>query len=157
MPGKHNAKFLDERKRQAIITSLADGESKRSIARRLNVSNNTVDAVAATDWQQVASRRERIAAQAELTVTKAFDQINEHLDQAKVPLNILVPVAGMATDKLIALRPQDPLQINVQRSIEPSRDVWSKLDDIAQALRAQLPAPTPAVETPLLADVQAKS
>ena len=46
-----------------------------------------------------------IAAQAERAATKAFDRINEKLDSSDdISLNVLVPVAGMSVDKVLALR-----------------------------------------------------
>ena len=136
MAGKHNAKLLDGRKRQAIITALANGESKRSIARRLNVSNHTVDAVGAAEWQQVATRKERIAAQAELNATLAAEQITEHLQSSKQPLNVLVPVFGVSVDKITQLR-NGPLQVDVSHTIEPSRQAWIRLNELAERLEAQ--------------------
>jgi hypothetical protein len=144
MQSKHNAKFLDGRKRQAIITALANGESKRSIVRRLNVSNHTVDAVGEAEWQQVAARKERLAAQAELNATLAAEQITEHLQSGKQPLNILVPVFGVSIDKISALR-AGPIQVNLSDTIEPSRNAWDRLNELAQMIEASVkPVSSPA-------------
>jgi hypothetical protein len=95
---RHNSKLCP-------LVILAAGDSKRSIAKTLRVSNNTVTAVAEQHWQQVETRKARIAAQAERAATRAFDRINYKLDSPDdIPLNILVPVAGVSVDKLIALR-----------------------------------------------------
>jgi len=104
MVHKHNAKLLDGRKRQAIITALANGESKRSIARRLSASNHTVDAVAEAEWQQVAARKERIAAQAELNATLAAQVLTDALEAGKVPVNLAVLIYGVSIDKAVLLR-----------------------------------------------------
>src|SRR5262245_6946015 len=106
-PKRHNGKLCPYTIRQRIVSALANGDSKRAIARALRVSNNTVTAVAEQEWQQVAARKTRIAAQCEAVATKAFDQLNDRLDADTLPPNVLVPIAGVATDKLLALRAND--------------------------------------------------
>src|SRR6516225_268670 len=59
-PKRHNAKLCRFTVRQQIVNALANGDSKRAIARGLRVSNNTVTAIAEQEWQQVESRKERI-------------------------------------------------------------------------------------------------
>jgi DNA-binding NarL/FixJ family response regulator len=45
-PKRHNAKLCPFAIRQRIVNALANGDSKRAIARALRVSNNTVAAIA---------------------------------------------------------------------------------------------------------------
>ena len=113
-PKRHTGKFIDGRKRQAIITALANGESLRSIARRLNVSGHTVMAISEQNWQQVATRKERIAAQSERNATRAAELIAEKLESENVPLNVLVPVFGVSVDKALALRGNPTIQVDHQ-------------------------------------------
>jgi len=87
----HNAKYCSLAIRELIVNALANGDSKRAIARALRVSDNTVTAVAEQEWQQVAARKTRIAAQCEAVATKAFDQLNDRLDAGTLPPNVLVP------------------------------------------------------------------
>jgi hypothetical protein len=104
-PKRHNAKLCPLAIRERIVNALAAGDSKRAIARALRVSNNTVAAVAEQEWQQVETRKARIAAQAERAATRAFERINDKLDSTDdIPLNVLVPVAGVSVDKLVILR-----------------------------------------------------
>ena len=112
-PKRHNAKHCPLPIRERIINALANGDSKRAIARALRVSNNTVDAVAEQEWQQVEARKARIAAQAERAATKAFDLLNQKLDSDgdKITVNQLVPIAGVSVDKLLALRGDPNLRI----------------------------------------------
>ena len=56
-PKRHNAKLCPFAIRQRIVNGLANGDSKRAIARALRVSNNTVTAIAEQEWQQVAARK----------------------------------------------------------------------------------------------------
>jgi transposase len=102
---RHTAKLLDGRKRQAVITALANGESKRRIARRLSVSANTVTELAEQEWRQVEARKQRIAAQAELNATLAAERMTDKLQSSDdIPLNTLVSTFGVAVDKMVALR-----------------------------------------------------
>jgi hypothetical protein len=91
--------------RERIVNALANGDSIRAIAHALHVSNNTVVAIRDEEWQQVATRKARIAAQCKRAATEAYDRINQKLDsQDDIPLNVLVPVAGVSVDKFLALR-----------------------------------------------------
>jgi DNA-binding transcriptional MocR family regulator len=119
MPKRHNAKLCPFAIRQRIVTALANGDSKRAIARALRVSNNTVTAIAEQEWQQVEARKGRIAAQAERAATLASDLINAKLESAKpdeIPLSTLVPVFGVAVDKLAILRGDPSLTIHHQHT-----------------------------------------
>ena len=70
-------------------------------------------AVAKEEWTKVDARKARIAAQAERAATKAFDLLNQKLDSEsdKITVNQLVPIAGVAVDKLLALRGDPNLRI----------------------------------------------
>jgi predicted transcriptional regulator len=108
-PKQHNAKRCALVIRQRIVTALAQGDSQRSIARALRVSPSTVSAVAAQEWEQVETRKQRLAAQAERSATLAADRINAKLESSEdIPLSTLVPVFGVAVDKLAILRVGEP-------------------------------------------------
>jgi hypothetical protein len=110
---RHNAKLCPLAIRERIVNALAAGDSQRAIARHLRASPNTVRAVAEEEWRQVDTRKARIAAQAERAATKAFDLLNQKLDKDghKITVNQLVPIAGVAVDKLLALRGDPNLRI----------------------------------------------
>ena len=78
-PKRHNAKLCPFAIRQRIINALANGDSIRAIARALHVSNDTVAAIREQEWQQVAARKERIAAQCELNATLAAERMTDKL------------------------------------------------------------------------------
>jgi len=122
-PKCHNAKNLDGRTRQAIITRLAHGESHQGIARILRVSKNTVIFVHNSEWNEVERRKARIVAQAERAATQAFDRVNAKLDSSDdIPLNVLVPVAGMSVDKMVLLRDGPAFNVNVQHHVRIGSD-----------------------------------
>jgi hypothetical protein len=103
-PKRHNAKLCPFPTRQEIVNALANGDSIRAIARALHVSNNTIVAIQNQEWQQVAARKERLAAQAERNALVAGEQIAEALKQRKYSPSALVPVYGVSLDKALALR-----------------------------------------------------
>jgi hypothetical protein len=111
-PKRHNAKNCSFAIRERIVNALANGDSKRAIARALRVSNNTVTAVAEQEWQRVEARKARIAAQSERNATRAAELIAEKLESENVPLNVLVPVFGVSVDKALALRGDSSLQLS---------------------------------------------
>ena len=103
-PKRHNAKLCPLGIRERIVNALAAGDSQAAIARALQVSRNTVSAVAEQEWSKVEQRKARIAAQSERNATRAAELIAEKLERGDVPLNMLVPVYGCSVDKALALR-----------------------------------------------------
>src|SRR5262249_4030798 len=102
-PKRHNAKLCRTVTRQRIVNALANGDSIRSIARAVRVSNNTVVAIREQEWQLVAARKERIAAQCELNATLAAERMTDKLQSAgDIPLNVLVPVFGVSADNSLS-------------------------------------------------------
>jgi len=112
-PKRHNAKLCPLAIRERIVNALANGDSKRAIARHLRVSPNTVRAVAEEEWKQVDARKARIAAQSERNATRAAELIAEKLERGDVPLSVLVPVFGVSVDKSLALRGDASLTLNL--------------------------------------------
>ena len=110
---RHTAKLVPFAIRQRIVNALANGDSMRAIARALHVSNNTVVVIREQDWQQVETRKQRIAAQAELNATLAAERITDELRSNKhIPINVLVPVFGVNVDKLLQLRGDAAINVN---------------------------------------------
>ena len=133
MPKRHNGKHCPLAVRQRIVNALANGDSKRAIARGLRVSNNTVTAIAEQEWQQVDARKQRIVAQCERNATLAADQLAERLETEKLSANQLVPVFGVSVDKMLALTGQLPL-VQIANVILPTPEEEAKRD----ALHAKL-------------------
>ena len=141
MPKRHNGKHCPLAVRQRIVNALANGDSKRAIARGLRVSNNTVTAIAEQEWQQVDARKQRIVAQCERNATLAADQLSERLETEKLSANQLVPVFGVSVDKMLALTGQLPL-VQIANVIMPTPEeraqreaIDQKLDEITRRLR----------------------
>ena len=120
--GCYSLKLLDGRSRANIAHALAEGESCRSIARRLHHSIHTVLAVRDADWKQIAARKERIAAQCERNATVAAEQLAERLETEKLSANQLVPVLGVSVDKMLALRGDNIQTLHHIHSFDPTDD-----------------------------------
>src|SRR6516225_7017326 len=99
-PKRHNAKHCPLAIRERIVNALAAGDSQRAIARHLQVSPNTVTAVAEQEWKQVDARKARIAAQAEQIATHAANQLLESVQRGEIQGSAPVPVFGVSVDKL---------------------------------------------------------
>ena len=148
MRKRHNAKRCPFAKRQQIVNALANGDSKRAIARALQVSNNTVTAIAEQEWQQVEARKARIAAQAERSATLAADRINAKLESSDdIPLSTLVPVFGVSVDKLAILRGDPALTIHHQHThshqielVDALNSAVERIEKRAQAAVVEVPA-----------------
>jgi hypothetical protein len=112
-PKRHNAKLCSFAIRERIVNALANGDSKRAIARALRVSNNTVTAIAEQEWQRVEARKALLAARYERIADLATEkQINQLESNEKIPLNVLQSVGGIAVDKFLALRGEPSLTIH---------------------------------------------
>jgi hypothetical protein len=139
-PKRHNAKLCPFAIRQRIVNALANGDSKRAIARALRVSNNTVTAVAEQEWQQVEARKERLAAQAERNALMAGEQIAEALQKRKYPPSALVPVYGVSVDKALVLRGDGSIQPNLHLHLQ-SIDIAGQFNELLATLQSKpLPA-----------------
>jgi Homeodomain-like domain len=149
VPKRHNAKLCAFSIRQRIVNALANGDSKRAIARALRVSNNTVSAIAEQEWQQVEASKARIAAQCERSATLAAERINQKLESSQdIPLNTLIPTFGVSVDKMVLLRGDVSLTVHHQHT---HADHHALIQALVQANeRAEKRAKPAVVEVPAL-------
>ena len=148
-PKRHTAKFIDGRKRQAIITALANGESLRSIARRLSTSKNTIAVIARENWTQVDARKQRIVGQAELNATLAAERMTDELESQKhIPLNVLIPVFGVSVDKALALRGNPTIQVDHQHQHIHAHISECSYEELLAKLPRRNPSGNPTNEMP---------
>jgi hypothetical protein len=74
-----------------------------------------VTAIAEQEWQQVEARKARIAAQAERIATLAADRLNKKLESDDgISPSALVPIFGVAVDKMLSLQGDPALTIQHQ-------------------------------------------
>jgi hypothetical protein len=135
---RHNAKLCPFAIRQRIVNSLANGDSIRAIARALRVSNNTVVAIRETEWQQVAARKARIAAQAEQIATKAGDRLLESVESGEIKGPALVSVFGVAVDKMTLLRGEPGLTVHHQHTHSHQHELIAALDRAFKVAKAEV-------------------
>jgi hypothetical protein len=155
-PKRHNAKHCPFAIRERIVNALANGDSKRAIARALRVSNNTVTAIAEQEWQRVAARKAKLAARYEkLADLYTERQIDELESGAKIPLNLCQSGGGIATDKAMALR-GDPYLIIQQKvdlqnqngELEAIQRMYDLIASIAARIKT-IPAEVPPLPQPV--------
>jgi hypothetical protein len=101
--GNYTGERLSVRKGQAIINALARGEPVERIARQLHTSKHTVMAIREREWDDIARRKQLIIASAARLAANGFDRLNAEMDAGNIKGSLLVPVTGMAIDKVIAL------------------------------------------------------
>ena len=146
---RHTAKLCPFAIRQRIVNALANGDSKRAIARTLRVSPSTVSAVAAQEWQQVESRKARIAAKAERIADLAAERLTDHLEsREKIPASALVPIFGVAVDKLAILRGDHVLTIHHEHTHSHQVELVNALNAAVQRIEKRAQAAV--VEVPAL-------
>jgi hypothetical protein len=142
---RHNAKLCPLAIRERIVNALANGDSQAAIARALQVSRNTVSAVADQEWSNVEQRKARVAAQSERNATRAAELIAEKLESDNVPLNVLVPVYGVSVDKALALRGDPQLRIAFNQT---HQHIHAHISEASyQELLSKLPRRNPATVT----------
>jgi hypothetical protein len=140
-PKHHNAKLCPLDIRERIVNALANGDSKRSIARALRVSIHTINAVAEQEWQQVASRKAKLAARYEkLADLYTERQIDELESGAKIPLNLCQSGGGIATDKAMALRGEPALTIHVEHTHSHQMELVARFNEAMQRLEKSVKA-----------------
>ena len=147
-PKQHNAKRCALVVRQRIVTALAQGDSQRSIARALRVSPSTVSAVAAQEWEQVETRKARLAAQAERNALMAGEQITEALEQRKIPVNSLGTFYGISLDKALACRGDPALTIKHEHTHTHQHELVQALNNAVERIEKRAHAAV--VEVPAL-------
>ncbi len=145
--GIHTGKRLNDAKRNAIVRGLANGESKAKLTKRLRTSVHIVNIVADEQWQDVAQRKELLAAQAEHNAAVAGEQLAAHLATGKIAPNLLVPIYGVSMDKAIALR-NDPqrMEINVTSTVHGSTSLIERMETLSRALNSKAHSAPPVLE-----------
>ena len=102
---------------EAIINALGIGEPIENIARHLHTSKQSVMAIRERESLEITRRKELIRASAARLAANGFDKLNREMDKGNINGALLVPVTGMATDKVIALSPPDPLSSSYQQNL----------------------------------------
>jgi hypothetical protein len=149
--GKYTGERIKPAKLQAIVNALSIGEPIQSIAARLHSSTSTVIATRERESLDIERRKQLIRASAARLAANGFDKLNREMDAGNINGALLVPVTGMAIDKVIALSSNDPLsgvQQHLHLHLQPN-DVTSNFNNLLRSLeekaRALPPSPPPAL------------
>jgi hypothetical protein len=115
--GKYTGERIKPAKLQAIVNALSIGEPIQSIAARLHSSTSTVIATRERESLDIERRKQLIRASAARLAANGFDKLNREMDAGKINGALLVPVTGMATDKVIALSLPAPFPSSYQQNL----------------------------------------
>jgi hypothetical protein len=111
--------------------------SMREICRRCHVTDDTVKAIEQREAVPIAARKQELMAQAARIAKRAYDRVEDQIDEA--PLAQATIVAGVMTDKLLLLN-SDPT-IHIQHSIGQADRNPNWLFDRLNELAARLAPP----------------
>ena len=133
--GSYTGERLSVCKGQAIINALARGEPITLIAKRLGTSHETVRATRDREYTEISRRKELIAASAARLAANGFDRLNAQMDAGNIKGALLVPVTGMAIDKVIALSGDATGRLmNLNVNIQPV-DLVAQFEKLHAAIR----------------------
>jgi hypothetical protein len=146
--GKYTGERIPARKIQAIINALSLGEPVDQIARRLKTSKHTIIATRERESHDIARRKELIRASAARLAANGFDKLNREMDAGNINGALLVPVTGMAIDKVIALSsdhlPQQNLHLHLE-SVDIAGTFNNLLHSLQEKAKALQQSPPPAL------------
>lgn len=133
--GNYTGERLSVRKGQAIINALALGEPVERIARQFHTSKHTIMSVREREWHDIAHRKQLIAASASRLAANGFDRLNAEMDAGNIKGALLVPVTGMAIDKVMALSGNATTHnLNINIAAQPV-DIAAKFEKLHAAIR----------------------
>jgi hypothetical protein len=149
--GRYTGERIKPAKLQAIINALGSGQTIEHITRTLHCGTETVLGIRERESEDIEKRKQLIRASAARLAANGFDKLNREMDAGNINGALLVPVTGMAIDKVIALSSNDPLsgvQQHLHLHLQPN-DVTSNfnklLDRLEAKARALPPSPPPAL------------
>src|SRR4029450_11259173 len=148
--GKYTGERISGAKYRAIVDLAAQGRQIDRIAREAGVTWRTAKAVVERESRQIAVRKQELLDQSLRIARRAANQIEAKIND-KARLSALVPVFGVAVDKVNLLSAADPLsgvQQHLHLYLQPN-DVTSNFNQLLARLeekaRALPPSPPPAL------------
>lgn len=154
--GVHNGALLKGARRDRVIEAIAQGESDFSIAKRMHISPQSLRAVRLSEWCKVESRKAVLAAQAENIAAAAAERLQgELLSRRHIPASALVPIWGVAIDKVAALRSDPAANVSNHLHVHlQSNDIARQFNELLNAMTK--PADDAAVASPKPKTVKAR-
>lgn len=132
-------------RREEMIEAFANGASVNEVRRKFGCAWETANVVEQVEFAKIERRKERACAQAAQIATLAADALKDELMKGKIKGSALVPVYGVAVDKMLALRGEPSLIIDHRHTHRLSDD-----DIISYAVARSKTAKATVVEPPLI-------
>ena len=124
-----------------VMRLLSEGISARKICGACHVTRETVRAVERREAQSISARKQELATSAARVAQAAIEQIEDDLAAGKIKGVQLVPVFGVAVDKLQSLSCGDALAFLVQHQ---HQHIHAHIPDSSYAnILAKLPRRNP--------------
>jgi hypothetical protein len=136
--GKYTGERISGAKYRAIVDLAAQGRQIDRIAREAGVTWRTAKAVVERESRQIAVRKQELLDQSLRIARRAANQIEAKIND-KARLAELVPVYGVAVDKVNLLSAADPLagvQQHLHLHLQPN-DVTGKFNALLDRLESK--------------------
>ena len=124
---------------QRIINLLSLGEPIAAIARLVHCSRDSVRGVRERKSDNIRQRKQMIAASAARLAADGFDRLNEEMQAGKIKGALLVPVTGMAIDKLQMLSSDPMVTIRHEHDHQHSHDHFAEFNALLEKLPKREP------------------
>jgi len=134
LKGNYTGERLPIDKEQRIINLLSLGEPIAAIARFVHCSRDSVRGVRERKSDDIRQRKQMIAASAARLAADGFDRLNEEMQAGKIKGALLVPVTGMAVDKLQMLSGDPMVTIRHEHDHQHSHRHFADFNALLDAL-----------------------
>jgi hypothetical protein len=142
--GNYTGERLPIDKEQRIINLLSLGKPIAAIARFVHCSRDSVRGVRERKSDDIRQRKQMIAASAARLAADGFDRLNEEMQAGKIKGALLVPVTGMAVDKLQMLSVDPMVTIRHEHDHQHRHNHFAEFNALLAALpRASDDEPKP--------------
>ena len=141
LKGNYTGERLPIDKEQHIINLLSLGEPIAAIARLVHCSRDSVRGVRERKSDDIRQRKQMIAASAARLAADGFNKLNEEMQAGKIKGALLVPVTGMAVDKLQALSGDPALVIRHEHDHQHSHRHFADFNKLLEQLPDDEPKP----------------
>ncbi len=109
MAGNATGELITGRKRRRIIEAASNGLTVNKVAEAAKTTWRTADAVIKAESETIAERKRKLTDLYAEIAQRGAERLLDGIDKA--PYGSLIPISGMATDKLLALTASPESQI----------------------------------------------
>jgi len=134
--GNYTGERMHPALRRQLLTYISQGKSDNQIAKLCKVSRDTLRAFRQRETETISQRKQTLLATFTRIAAAGSEAIETELAEGKIKGALLVPVTGMAVDK-ISLLSNDLQQINITHTVEPGPNLYEKLNELARAINSR--------------------